>query len=134
MNGEVIVILVSVLGICVLLPAFVVWMVSRRKMCEARERTQIALAFLKSHPECNLEELVSRITPKVSENARLLPLLWVGIFFGIVTAALLTIAAVADFASEQGKLFFGFITVLSGAVSTSSLICCLFLRRRHRRS
>ena len=74
MNNELIVILVSVLGICVFLPALVVWMVSRRKMYEAEKRTEIALSYMKENPHCDLEDLVRKIEPKVDKNAMLLPL------------------------------------------------------------
>ena len=133
MNSELLVIMVSVIGICVLLPAFVVWMVSRRKMCEARERTSIALDFLKEHPDADLEELVRRITPDNRLFGRFLPLLWIGIFFGIVTVALISVGAIADFASRQGLVFFSFLTVMFGALSISSIVSCVIMRRELRR-
>ncbi|MBS7289476.1 MAG: hypothetical protein KIG56_02675 [Bacteroidales bacterium] len=123
MNNELIVILVSVLGICVFLPALVVWMVSRRKMYEAEKRTEIALSYMKENPHCNLEDLVRKIEPKVDKNAMLLPLLWVGIMFGIIAGLLIGILATQELASKQGTVFLIFITGVCLALCIPSLIC-----------
>ena len=123
MNNELIVILVSVLGICVFLPALVVWMVSRRKMYEAEKRTEIALSYMKENPHCNLEDLVRKIEPKVDKNAVLLPLLWVGIMFGIIAGLLIGILATQELASKQGTVFLIFITGVCLALCIPSLIC-----------
>ena len=129
MNNELLVIIVSVMGICVFLPAFSVWTISRRKMFEARKRTEIALAYLKENPHCNLEELVRKITPAVNADARLLPLLWVGILFIIIGFILIGILSVAEFASMQGKYFLIFITGVCLALGIPSLICYLVGRK-----
>ena len=123
MNNELIVILVSVLGICVFLPALVVWMVSRRKMYEAEKRTEIALSYMKENPHCDLEDLVRKIEPKVDKNAMLLPLLWVGIMFGIIAGLLIGILATQGLASKQGTVFLIFITGVCLALCIPSLIC-----------
>ncbi|MDD5951769.1 MAG: hypothetical protein PUC53_07880 [Bacteroidales bacterium] len=123
MNSELIVIIVSVLGICVFLPALVVWMVSRRKMYEAEKRTEIALSYMKENPHCNLEDLVRKIEPKVDKNAMLLPLLWVGIMFGIIAGLLIGILATQELASKQGTVFLIFITGVCLALCIPSLIC-----------
>ena len=123
MNNELIVILVSVLGICVFLPALVVWMVSRRKMYEAEKRTEIALSYINENPHCNLEDLVRKIEPKVDKNAMLLPLLWVGIMFGIIAGLLIGILATQELASKQGTVFLIFITGVCLALCIPSLIC-----------
>ena len=123
MNNELIVILVSVLGICVFLPALVVWMVSRRKMYEAEKRTEIALSYMKENPHCNLEDMVRKIEPKVDKNAMLLPLLWVGIMFGIIAGLLIGILATQELASKQGTVFLIFITGVCLALCIPSLIC-----------
>lgn len=123
MNNELIVILVSVLGICVFLPALVVWMVSRRKMYEAEKRTEIALSYMKENPHCDLEDLVRKIEPKVDKNAMLLPLLWVGIMFGIIAGLLIGILATQELASKQGTVFLIFITGVCLALCIPSLIC-----------
>ena len=123
MNNELIVILVSVLGICVFLPALVVWMVSRRKMYEAEKRTEIALSYMKENPHCNLEDLVRKIEPKVDKNAMILPLLWVGIMFGIIAGLLIGILATQELASKQGTVFLIFITGVCLALCIPSLIC-----------
>ena len=123
MNNELIVILVSVLGICVFLPALVVWMVSRRKMYEAEKRTEIALSYMKENPHCDLEDLVRKIEPKLDKNAMLLPLLWVGIMFGIIAGLLIGILATQELASKQGTVFLIFITGVCLALCIPSLIC-----------
>ena len=123
MNNELLVITVSVMGICVFLPAFSVWTISRRKMFEARKRTEIALAYLNENPHCNLEELVRKITPAVNANARLLPLLWVGILFIIIAFMLIGVISVAEIASRQGTVFLIFITGVSLALGIASLVC-----------
>ena len=123
MDNELIVILVSVLGICVFLPALVVWMVSRRKMYEAEKRTEIALSYMKENPHCDLEDLVRKIEPKVDKNAMLLPLLWIGIMFGIIAGLLIGILATQELASKQGTVFLIFITGVCLALCIPSLLC-----------
>ena len=123
MDNELIVILVSVLGICVFLPALVVWMVSRRKMYEAEKRTEIALSYMKENPHCDLEDLVRKIEPKEDKNAMLLPLLWIGIMFGIIAGLLIGILATQELASKQGTVFLIFITGVCLALCIPSLIC-----------
>ena len=132
MNQELIVILASVLGICVLLPAFCVWMISRRKIHEADKRTEIALAILDKNPDTSLDELVAKLSPPVDPKLRLLPLLWVGLIFGFIAIALTAVLATVDPASRQGLVFLCFLTAVCAAVSLPSLICYLVGTRRRK--
>lgn len=133
MNSELIIILVSVLGICVLLPAFIVWTISRRKMYEAKKRTEIALAVLKENPQADIDEIVRKITPGIDWRMKLLPLLWVGLLFGIIAFILFSLICVVEFASKQGFVFICFLTALCTSVSIPSLVCYI-VGMRNRRS
>lgn len=132
MNQELIVILASVLGICVLLPAFCVWMISRRKMYEAKRRSEIALAILREKPDTSLDELVDKLTPAVDPRLRLLPLLWVGLVSGIVALSLGAVLSVVEIASRQGFIFLCFVTAVCAAISIPSMICYLVGSRRRK--
>ena len=92
-------------------------------MYEAEKRTEIALSYMKENPHCDLEDLVRKIEPKVDKNAMLLPLLWVGIMFGIIAGLLIGILATQELASKQGTVFLIFITGVCLALCIPSLIC-----------
>ena len=47
-----------------ILPIFAIWMGERRKMNETNTRTQIALAAIEKNPDMDLEELMTKISPK----------------------------------------------------------------------
>jgi len=119
---ELTIILISVIGICILLPAFIVWMISRRKMHEADKTTEIALAFLRSHPDADLEELVGKISVQKPLAERLIPLLWVGMVFTAVALTLVVTLTLVELASKQGLVFMCFCTAISAIIGVSSLL------------
>lgn len=47
-----------------ILPIFAIWMGVRKEMNEANTRTQIALAAIEKNPDMDLEELMTKISPK----------------------------------------------------------------------
>jgi len=131
--NELTVILVLTISICVLLPSFVVWMVSRRKMYQAKKRTEIALAYLQQNPHADIEDLVKKITPVTDPRLRLLPFLCIGLIFGIISIAFVVLLSVADFASVQGFVFVCFLTGLSLVISIPSIVCYIVGRRSFRK-
>ena len=61
--SDLIPILVPIACGCVL-PIMIVWFSVREKMNETNQRTQIVLAAIEKNPEMDLEELMTKISPK----------------------------------------------------------------------
>ena len=47
-----------------ILPIMCVWLITRRKINESRDRTQIVTTVLEKHPDMDVEELMKKISPK----------------------------------------------------------------------
>lgn len=52
------------IGLTCLVPIFIVWFSTRRKMNEANRRTEIAMAALEKNPDMDIEELMEKLSPK----------------------------------------------------------------------
>lgn len=48
---------------CVL-PIMCVWLITRRKINESKDRTQIVMTAIEKHPDMDVEELMKKISPK----------------------------------------------------------------------
>ena len=68
---------------CVL-PSVIVWLQTRRKINESKDRTQIVLAALEKNPNLDVEELIKKMAPTqkktLLKEKLLTKLLWGGIF------------------------------------------------------
>ena len=74
---ELVVILVPIACGCIL-PIFAIWMGVRKEMNETNTRTQIALAAIEKNPDMDLEELMTKISPKKLLKEKLLSKLQTG--------------------------------------------------------
>lgn len=61
--SDLIPVLVTIACGCVL-PIFAIWMGIRKEMNETNTRTQIVLAAIEKNPDMDIEELLSKISPK----------------------------------------------------------------------
>lgn len=52
------------IGLTCIVPIFIVWFSTRRKMNEANRRTEIAMAALEKNPDMDIEELMEKLSPK----------------------------------------------------------------------
>lgn len=71
---------------CVL-PIMAIWLITRRKINESKDRTQIVMSAIEKHPDMDVEELMKKISPKQKplKEKLLMKLLWGSIcaFLGI---------------------------------------------------
>ena len=74
---ELIAILIPIACGCVL-PIMIIWMETRRRMDESKNRTQIVMAALEKNPDMDVEELLKKTTPrqKLLKEKLLSKLLW----------------------------------------------------------
>ena len=79
--------IISVVLCGCVLPIVWIWMQTRRKISESRDRTQIVMAALEKNPDMEVEELVKKMAPqkKLLKEKLLTKLLWGSIFtiFGL---------------------------------------------------
>ena len=70
-----------------ILPIVMVWLQTRRKISESKDRTQIVMAALEKNPDMDVEELIKKMAPqkKLLKEKLLTKLLWGSIltFVGI---------------------------------------------------
>ena len=66
------------IAVCCVLPIMIVWLIVRRNMNEANQRTQIVLAAIEKNPEMDIEEIMKKISPKpkLLKEKLLTKLLW----------------------------------------------------------
>ena len=52
------------IGICVILPIIIVWLIMRRKTNETNKRTEVLLAVIEKNPDLDMEDLIRKMNPK----------------------------------------------------------------------
>lgn len=72
------------LGVCVVLPVLIVWLVVRHKTNETNKRTEIALAAIEKNSEINVEDFFRKMSPprKTYKEKLHKRFLWGGILTG----------------------------------------------------
>ena len=80
------------IGICVVLPIIIVWLIMRRKTNETNKRTEVVLAVIEKTPELDMEDLIRKMNPKTKTTKERLMgrLLWGLVFIAIGTSLLLS--------------------------------------------
>ena len=51
------------LGICVVLPVLIVWLIMRKQTNDTNKRTEIILAALEKNPNLQIEEFIKQLNP-----------------------------------------------------------------------
>lgn len=80
------------IGICVILPIIIVWLIMRRKTNETNKRTEVLLAVIEKNPDLDMEDLIRKMNPKTKTTKERLMgrLLWGLVFIAIGTSLLLS--------------------------------------------
>lgn len=80
------------IGICVVLPIIIVWLIMRRKTNETNKRTEVLLAVIEKNPDLDMEDLIRKMNPKTKTTKERLMgrLLWGLVFIAIGTSLLLS--------------------------------------------
>ena len=80
------------IGICVILPIIIVWLIMRRKTNETNRRTEVLLAAIEKNPDLDMEDLIRKMNPKskTTKERLMSRLLWGLVFIAIGTSLLLS--------------------------------------------
>ena len=80
------------IGICVVLPIIIVWLIMRRKTNDTNKGTEVLLAVIEKNPDLDMEDLIRKMNPKTkTTKERLMSrLLWGLVFIAIGTSLLLS--------------------------------------------
>lgn len=80
------------IGICVILPIIIVWLIMRRKTNETNRRTEVLLAVIEKNPDLDMEDLIRKMNPKskTTKERLMSRLLWGLVFIAIGTSLLLS--------------------------------------------
>lgn len=80
------------IGICVILPIIIVWLIMRRKTNETNKRTEVLLAVIEKNPDLDMEDLIRKMNPKskTTKERLMSRLLWGLVFIAIGTSLLLS--------------------------------------------
>ena len=97
------------IGICVVLPIIIVWLIMRRKTNETNRRTEVLLAVIEKNPDLDMdmEDFIRKMNPKTkTTKERLMSrLLWGLVFIAIGTSTLLS-ALYQDYQGGAGVDYF----------------------------
>lgn len=80
------------IGICVILPIIIVWLIMRRKTNETNRRTEVLLAVIEKNPDLDMEDIIRKMNPKskTTKERLMSRLLWGLVFIAISTSLLLS--------------------------------------------
>ena len=95
------------IGICVVLPIIIVWLIMRRKTNETNRRTEVLLAAIEKNPDLDMEDLIRKMNPKSKTTKERLigQLLW-GLGFIAIGTSLLLSALYQDYQGGAGVDYF----------------------------
>ena len=100
------------IGICVILPIIIVWLIMRRKTNETNKRTEVLLAVIEKNPDLDMEDLIRKMNPKskTTKERLMSRLLWGLVFIAIGTSTLLS----ALYQDYQGGASVDYFAIYSG--------------------
>ena len=95
------------IGICVILPIIIVWLIMRRKTNETNRRTEVLLAAIEKNPDMDMEDFIKKMNPKTKTTKERLMnrLLW-GLVFIAIGASTLLSALYQDYQGGAGLDYF----------------------------
>ena len=86
------------LGICVVLPVLIVWLIMRKQTNDTNKRTEIILAALEKNPNLQIEEFIKQLNPpKKSLKKELLEKLLCACVFIAIGISFLGVALWIDY-------------------------------------
>ena len=120
-SGDITGLFISI-AICVVLPVFIVWLVTRMRTNNTNKRTEIALAAIEKNPEIDIADFLQRLAPKPqSIKERLLKkLLWawittiIGASFIVLSLASMIFNVNVGFPNDTPTLIGGSILLAVG--------------------
>ena len=117
--GTVVTALGIVLGICVILPIGITWLITRNKTNETNKRVELALAAIEKNAEINVEDVLKKINlPQKSLKERTLKNLTIGTIFVAIGLGCLCysvwLISEGSVGSARGMLLCGFIPLFMG--------------------
>ena len=101
------------IGICVILPIIIVWLIMHRKTNETNRRTEVLLAAIEKNPDMDMEDFIRKMNPKTKTTKERLMnrLLWGLVFIAIGTSLLLS----ALYQDYQGGAALDYFPIYSGS-------------------
>ena len=103
------------IGICVILPIIIVWLIMRRKTNETNKRTEVLLAVIEKNPDLDMdmEDFIRKMNPKTKTTKERLMnrLLWGLVFIAIGTSLLLSVL----YQDYQGGAALDYFPIYSGS-------------------
>lgn len=113
------------LGICVVLPVLIVWLIMRKQTNDTNKRTEIILAALEKNPNLQIEEFIKQLNPpKKSLKKELLEKLLCACVFIAIGISFLGVALWID---DIYQIYF--ISILSLGIGISFLIVYFISKR-----
>ena len=101
------------IGICVILPIIIVWLIMRRKTNETNRRTEVLLAAIEKNPDMDMEDFIRKMNPKTkTTKERLMSRLLWGLVFIAIGASTLLSALYQDY---QGGAALDYFPIYSGS-------------------
>ena len=95
------------IGICVILPIIIVWLIMRRKTNETNRRTEVLLAAIEKNPDMDMEDFIRKMNPKTkTTKERLMSRLLWGLVFIAIGASTLLSALYQDYQGGAGLDYF----------------------------
>lgn len=97
------------IGICVILPIIIVWLIMRRKTNETNRRTEVLLAAIEKNPDLDMdmEDFIKKMNPKTkTTKERLMSRLLWGLVFIAIGASTLLSALYQDYQGGAGLDYF----------------------------
>lgn len=92
------------IGICVILPIIIVWLIMRHKTNETNRRTEVLLAAIEKNPDMDMEDFIRKMNlkTKTTKERLMSRLLWGLVFIAIGASTLLS----ALYQDYQGNLVY----------------------------
>ena len=95
------------IGICVILPIIIVWLIMRRKTNETNRRTEVLLAAIEKNPDMDMEDFIKKMNPKTkTTKERLMSRLLWGLVFIAIGASTLLSALYQDYQGGAAMVYF----------------------------
>lgn len=122
--------LMSVVGVCVILPITIVWLILRHFRHETENRTKIVLAAMERAPEMDIEELLNKISPnKKLLKEKLLSKMTGGIIVTLLGFAILGYNIWAMLTENGGQLEGIFLAVVLLSIGIA-LLASFFIGKK----
>jgi len=118
---EVLMIVIVVIGLCVVLPLMIVWLINKRKNHEIDKKTEILMALLEKNPNLDPAEVMNKLNMAQSSNKKtlkqsLLEKLYSGLMMTLMGLVILVLhlLGLVSFGTKAIGLFCGGVMMAMG--------------------